>query len=311
MGNMPRVTVVCATYNRSNVLIHSIESLIRSTFSDWRLLVVGDACTDDTASIVASFNDPRIRFVNLEKNFGEQSRPNNIGAGLADTPYVAFLNHDDLYFPDHLDRAVAHIESTGADLVFSAVAVAEPRTPEELRANKLKFTVVGVSPEKTYQPFVFAPASGWLLRRGLVHELGGWRAAHDCFLESSQDFLFRAWRAGKHVVALPAITVLAVQSGKRKDSYKRRDYYENAHYAMRMSEDSSFRENMLASAALQSAREVIVNSRKMNCSMAQLASTLFYQWICRLGVHPRSLTMALRYGRGGWIRTLRRVRGLE
>jgi glycosyltransferase involved in cell wall biosynthesis len=306
----PRVSVVTATYNRSNVLVHAIESVRRSTVTDWELLVVGDACTDDTAQVVAGLSEPRIRFVNLEKNFGEQSGPNNVGASLARAPYLAFLNHDDLFFPEHLERGLAHLEASGADLVFSAVAAAEPRSLEQLARNDLEFSLLGVSPDEGYQPYVFAPASGWILRRALMEELGGWRPACDCAIEPSQDFLFRAWRAGKRLRTVPAVTVLAVQSGKRKNSYRDRQSHENAHYAERISGDSAFREAMFASAALGHARKAIVESRRLNLSPLHVASVLLYRWICRLGIHPRALTMRMRYGRGGWIRELRRIRGL-
>jgi GT2 family glycosyltransferase len=307
----PRISVVSATYNRSNVLVHSIQSLRRSTLSDWKLLVVGDACTDDTADVVAGFEDPRISFVNLENNCGEQSGPNNVGASLARTPYLAFLNHDDMYFPEHLERGVAHLEATGADLVFSGVALAEPRTVEQFARDDLRFTLVGVSADSEYHPYIFAPASGWVLRRELMEELGGWRPARELYIESSQDFLFRAWRAGKRILALPAITVLAVQSGKRKASYRNREYHENARYSERMAKDPGFREIVLTSAALESARKIVVDSRKLNCTPLQLASILSYRWLCKLGVHPRAITMRFRYGRGGWISELRRKRGLD
>lgn len=307
----PSVSIVIATYNRSNVLVHAIESVRRSTLTDWELLVVGDACTDDTAEVVAGFNDPRIRFINLEHNFGEQSGPNNVGASLVRAPILAFLNHDDLYFPDHLARSLAHLETTGADLVFSGLAAAEPRSAEQLARNDLGFVLHGVSPDGAYQPYIFAPASCWILRRGLMKELGHWRPARDCAIEPSQDFLFRAWRANKRLLALPAITVLAVQSGKRKDSYRQRQYRENAYYAERMNGDPTFREAMLTSAALEHARKFVVASRKLNCSPLQVISVLFYGWICALGIHPRALTMRIKHGRGGWIRELRRIRGLE
>lgn len=158
---IPSVSIVIATYNRSNLLLHAIESVKQSTLTDWELPVVGDACTDDTADVVAGFNDPRILFLNLERNFGEQSGPNTIGASLVRAPILAFLNHDDIYCPDHLARSLAHLEATGADLVFSGLAAADPRSTEQLARNDLGFILHGVSPDGAYQPYIFAPASSW------------------------------------------------------------------------------------------------------------------------------------------------------
>jgi len=51
---LPRISVVTATYNRSNVLRYAIESVRAQGFQDWELIVVGDACTDDTSEVVAA-----------------------------------------------------------------------------------------------------------------------------------------------------------------------------------------------------------------------------------------------------------------
>ena len=57
-----------AAYNRSNVLRFAIETVLAQTLEDWELWVIGDACTDDTEDVVASFGDERLHFVNLEQN---------------------------------------------------------------------------------------------------------------------------------------------------------------------------------------------------------------------------------------------------
>ena len=69
----PAVSVIIATYNRSQPLRHAIQSVCHSSLRDWEIIVVGDACTDDTAECVSSFNDPRIRLVNLPNRCGDQS----------------------------------------------------------------------------------------------------------------------------------------------------------------------------------------------------------------------------------------------
>ena len=177
MNDTPRISIITATYNRSAVLAFSIESVLRQTESDWEMIVVGDACTDDSAEVVARYRDPRLRFCNLERNNGEQSGPNNTGVLQARAPILAFLNHDDLYFPDHLERSLHELDESGADLVFAAVAAAVPTSVEELAAGELEFALLGVSRREVYAPGVFAPASGWLLRRELHEKLGGWRVA--------------------------------------------------------------------------------------------------------------------------------------
>lgn len=153
----PAISVITATYNRSNVLRYSIESLLRSEFADWELLVIGDACTDDTEEVVASFSDRRIRFHGLKKNFGEQSGPNNEGFNLARGKYIAYLNHDDLYFPDHLGACLHSLETTHSDLAFAAAAAAARRTPEQLAAHDWRFRLLGVSASGYYEPYLFAP----------------------------------------------------------------------------------------------------------------------------------------------------------
>ena len=99
----PLVSIITATHNRSNVLAYTLESVQRSTVADWEHLVIGDACTDDTALVTAGLGDARVRFHNLAENFGEQSGPNNAGFALSRGSYIAYLNHDDLWFPDHLE----------------------------------------------------------------------------------------------------------------------------------------------------------------------------------------------------------------
>ncbi len=54
MSSPPRVTVIIATYNRARLLAHAVESVRRQTISDWELLVGGDACTNDSAAVVAA-----------------------------------------------------------------------------------------------------------------------------------------------------------------------------------------------------------------------------------------------------------------
>jgi glycosyltransferase involved in cell wall biosynthesis len=159
----PTVSVVTATYNRAQCLRYSVASVLAQTVADLELIVVGDACTDETGEVLASFDDPRVRFVNLERNVGEQSGPNNAGVAMARGRLIAFCNHDDLWFPDHLERGIEHLEATAADLVTTLFARLRPDGDHELG---------WVMPEGSYVPYSLLPASSWLLRRELCEKVG-------------------------------------------------------------------------------------------------------------------------------------------
>ena len=62
----PQVSIVTSTYNRSAVLKRAIRSVLAQwDFSAWEMCIVGDCTPDDSAAVVASFGDPRLRFYNL------------------------------------------------------------------------------------------------------------------------------------------------------------------------------------------------------------------------------------------------------
>lgn len=221
-----RVSVVIATYNRSNVLRLAIESVLAQTIRDWELVVVGDACTDDTEEVVGAFADDRIRFVTMGRNFGEQSGPNNVGALLARAELIAYLNHDDLYFPDHLERTIEALTRRDADLVFGRLAMIRPwpnakPPPAEVHIGGEPWRVElrGVSREGPWRLSHYQPATSWLCRRRVVERLGGWRPASMLFAEPSQDFLFRARRARFDLIGIPEVTAIAFPTGSRPGVY--------------------------------------------------------------------------------------------
>ena len=310
MSTTPLVSVILATYNRSRVLAHAIESVRRSTLTDWELLIVGDHCTDDTATVVASFDDPRVMFINLPRNVGEQSGPNNEGLRLARGRYIAYLNHDDMYFPDHLASSVAWCEQSGVDFVWSPMLVALPATEREVAENRWRFRVTGVPPNDDYHPRVFVFASAWMMTRELAERIGPWRPARETFATSSQDWLFRAFRAGARMRLKPDVTVLAVPAGERKGSYVAGRSPEHDGLAERMKNDCRFRETALANAAIAGEREA--NRYKVGRAVRSLVLRPMYAAAMALGVHPYAPLFAVRYGRrGNLVSALRRKTGLE
>ena len=310
MSTAPVVSVVIATYNRSRVLAYAIESVRSSTLIDWELIVVGDHCTDDTAEVVASFDDPRITFINLPQNVGDQGGPNNEGVRVARGRYIAYLNHDDMYFPDHLAASVAWCERSGADLVWSPLLMALPASESEVAAGTWRFRLIGIPPGDEYHPRVFVLASAWLLRRELATQAGPWRLARETFVTSSQDWLFRAWRSGARMRFKPDVSVLAIPASYRANSYVAKRSPEHEGLAAELRTNPHFRETAMESAAITGAREA--NRYKVGRALRSLVVRPVYAAAITLGIHPYAPYMALRYGRrGNFVSTIRRRTGLE
>jgi glycosyltransferase involved in cell wall biosynthesis len=213
---VPRVTVVMATYNWATVLPYSIGSALDQTYRDFELLVVGDGCTDESAEVVARIDDPRVQWHNLEPNRGHQYAPNNEGIALARGDVIAYLGHDDLWLPRHLEVLVGAIDE-GARLAHGTVLLVEP---DEEPARW--------------------PGSGWLYERdmwipptSLVHdralalEVGGWRPPWETGTFDPETHL---WQRMAGVAGPPRwvgrLTCVKLPAAKRRDVYRDRPHHE-------------------------------------------------------------------------------------
>lgn len=116
------------TYNGQSTIGPAIASVLAQTHTDFELLVFDDRSTDDTAAVVASFSDPRLRFERHSRNLGAEGNWNH-ALGQARGRYFKLLPHDDLLTPDCLQRQVNVLETDRANdiaLVCSARDVLAP-----------------------------------------------------------------------------------------------------------------------------------------------------------------------------------------
>lgn len=109
-------------YNAGKYIREAIESVLQQTYRNFELLIVNDGSTDDTVSVILSFNDPRIALVNKEHEGIAQAL--NTGLRLADGHYVARFDADDICMPDRLEKQFNFLEDhpdyvlTGSDAEY-------------------------------------------------------------------------------------------------------------------------------------------------------------------------------------------------
>lgn len=105
-GSKPIVSVIIPTFNRANLLILAIQSVLNQTIEDFELIVVDDASTDDTQQKVACIDDLRIQYIVHQKNLGACGT-RNTGLSIAQGQYIAFLDSDDEWLPNKLEKQLS------------------------------------------------------------------------------------------------------------------------------------------------------------------------------------------------------------
>ena len=309
----PLVSVVIATYNRADILPYAVRSALASEGVAVEVIVIGDACSDGTAQAVEAIGDDRVRFVNLPRNWGEQSVPSNEGIALARGAFVAFLNHDDLFLPWHLADLVAR-HAAGADVAWSPGLVAHPGPSGEDGEPGFRYDVAGLTPDEDFDPSVIIIASLTSYRRDVLTRLHGWRRASQTVLSPSQDLLFRAHRAGCRVLRTARPSVLVLYSGERRGAYARPSAREHAWLFARVSGDrEALLLDLLGATLGEPARQLraIENTSSLRYALGRV-QRLVRRLSRRCGWHPEAWKLWLRHrGRGGFINDVRRRGGLD
>lgn len=115
------VSIIMPAFNAAPWIGNSIESVLAQSFTDWHLYIIDDASTDNTAEVVARFDDPRISYL-LQPENGGVAKARNRGITAAQGRYIAFLDSDDLWEPEKLELQLAQL-SRGFDVVCGNYAV--------------------------------------------------------------------------------------------------------------------------------------------------------------------------------------------
>jgi hypothetical protein len=145
----PLVSVLICTYNRGQLLVErTLPSILNQTYQNFEVVIVGDCCPDDTPRRMAEVKDPRVRFLNLSER-GRYPRkkehlwmvagtvPGNKCLELARGQWIAYLDDDDVFTPDHIEVLLKAAQDRDLELVYGLHQY--ERTPEEWKTNSPQF----------------------------------------------------------------------------------------------------------------------------------------------------------------------------
>ncbi len=112
---MPLISVLMPAFNAEAFIAEAIQSILQQSFTNFELIVLNDGSSDRTSQIIDGFADQRIHKIDLQHNQGLVNARNRLVAA-AKGRYIAFLDADDIAFPDRLQKQLNFLETGAADL---------------------------------------------------------------------------------------------------------------------------------------------------------------------------------------------------
>ena len=115
------VSIVTPTFNSEKFISETIQSVQKQTHENWEMIVVDDGSSDSTIEIVKEIakRDSRIKFYPQKENIGP-AKARNVGIDKVKGKYMTFLDADDIWFPNFIEKSIKTIAETNIHFVFSS-----------------------------------------------------------------------------------------------------------------------------------------------------------------------------------------------
>jgi len=115
------VSIITPLYNSKEFIVETIKSVLLQTYQNWEMIIVDDVSSDNSCEIVDTFSeeDNRIKLVKLDVNSGAAAARNK-AIQMANGKYIAFLDSDDLWHPNKLDKQISFMEKNKLPFTFTS-----------------------------------------------------------------------------------------------------------------------------------------------------------------------------------------------
>lgn len=111
-------SIIMPSYNTAPYIKETIQSVLDQTYTNWELIIVDDCSTDNTEEVLATINDSRIRYFKNEKNSGAAVSRNK-ALREAKGQWIAFLDSDDLWMPEKLEKQINFMKKNGYSFSYT------------------------------------------------------------------------------------------------------------------------------------------------------------------------------------------------
>lgn len=208
MTGVPRVSVVVPLYQKAGTVSRSVASILSQSFADFELIVVDDGSTDAGPQIVAAVKDSRVRLI-AQANAGPGAARNR-GMRAARGEYVAFLDADDAWRPQYLERMVAALDAAPAAGTVTCAYATNQRSLSPLwyrRGLRAGLVRTGPSTDPALVIALVAMLSPCttLVRRATALRLGGFYERDGCRYGEDAYFAIKLAFDGPVVVLLETL----------------------------------------------------------------------------------------------------------
>jgi glycosyltransferase involved in cell wall biosynthesis len=179
------ISVIIPTYNRANLIEKAIKSVLKQTYQDFEIIIVDDGSTDNTEEIIRGFKDKRVKYIKKYKMNRGISVARNIGIKIARGKYIAFLDSDDEWFPEKLNKQIKILQDGSPELgVVYSISCYIDESGKNINKLRNSKKVEGYIYEDLLGKNYVGTPSTVLIRKECFHQVG----LFDDLLNAQEDW---------------------------------------------------------------------------------------------------------------------------
>ena len=200
MSDQPFVTVVIPTFNHAKLLRRALDSVVAQTFDNWEAIVINNFSTDETIEVVESYQDDRVKLIDF-KNNGVIAASRNQGIKNARGIYIAFLDSDDNWYSEKLQKCVEYANQ-GAQFICHG----EKWINSDLSTREIMY---GPANRATYLSLLFRgnciSTSATCIETALLRSVDGFDESTEIVTAEDYDLWMRLAATNPKTVFIPEI----------------------------------------------------------------------------------------------------------